>query len=127
MNDCAAWSVNIIGVGFDARVANRINRRVRVFGGRIAYLVAVGQELLQHRPVRLKIRIDSDEWHGNALLLAVANSRSYGGGMLIAPDAKIDDGLADVVLVEHLSRIEFILSFHEVLNGTHLRLPRVHH
>lgn len=117
----------MIGIGFDARVADRMNRRVRVLGGRTAYMVAVAQELLHNRPRRMRVRIDDKEWEGNALLLAAANSRSYGGGMMIAPDAKIDDGLADVVLVEHMGRIEFIRSFPKVLNGTHLLLPKVHH
>lgn len=127
VNDGAAWSINIIGIGFDARVADRNNRRVRWLGGRTAYMIAMAQELLHHRPARMSVRIDEHRWEGNAMLLAVANSRSYGGGMMIAPDARIDDGLADVVLVEHLSRTDFIRTFPLVLSGAHLSHPKVHH
>jgi diacylglycerol kinase (ATP) len=127
INNGAAWAVNIIGVGFDANVADRINRRIRIFGGRNAYIVAVAQELLRYRPARMSVRVDGHVWEGNALLVAVANTRSYGGGMLIAPDAKIDDGLADIVLIEHMSRTKFVRSFSMLLDGSHLSLPEVHH
>lgn len=127
VNGGAFWSINVIGVGFDARVADRNNRRVRWIGGRTAYMLSVLQELLHYRAIHVNIRIDDAEWEGDALLLVAANSSSYGGGMLIAPDARIDDGLMDVVLVEDISRTEFIRAFPSVLKGTHILHPKVHH
>ncbi|MEA3403868.1 MAG: diacylglycerol kinase family protein [Armatimonadota bacterium] len=119
------WSVNAVGVGFDARVAARMNRRVRVTGGLAAYLTAVSQELVRHRPTEMRLRVDDARWEGQALLVAVANGRSYGAGMQIAPHALIDDGLLDVVLVGHLGRLEFLANFPKVLRGTHLTHPAV--
>jgi diacylglycerol kinase (ATP) len=126
VNNGEVWSVNMVGIGFDARVAERTNRRVRWIGGRTAYMLAIALELIHHRCARMRVRIDDNEWEGEALLLAVANTRSYGGGMIVAPDAEIDDGMADVVLIERLSRIQFIRSFPLVLKGTHVHLPQVH-
>jgi diacylglycerol kinase (ATP) len=122
-----AWAVNIIGTGFDAAVAERTNRRVRFLGGRAAYIMAVAAEVIRHRPARFKLQVDDQTWEGEAMLVAIANSSSYGGGMLIALDARIDDGLADVVLVEKLSRLEFIRCFPMVFKGTHLKHPKVKH
>lgn len=126
VDDGRCWVVNIVGVGFDARVARRVNQRSRLTGGLIAYLSCVAAELVVHRPTEVSISIDGDRWEGSALLVAVANSRSYGAGMMIAPHAQIDDGLLDVVLVEHISRSCFAASFPRVMRGTHLSLPFVH-
>ena len=119
------WAINIAGVGFDARVAARVNRRSRRTGGLLAYLTAVGAELVRHRPTRVRITVDGEEWEGPALLVAAANGRSYGAGMMIAPEARVDDGLMDVVLVRHMSRARFVASFPHVMRGTHLALPEV--
>lgn len=120
INDGALWSVNVMGVGFDARVAERINRRPRLTGGLLAYLSAVAQELIVHCAIEIRLDVGGEQWEGRALLLAVANARSYGAGMKIAPEAEIDDGLLDVVLVEHMGRFKFLANFPKVLRGTHL-------
>jgi len=126
INEGGLWSVNVLGLGFDAAVAERMNRRRRLAGGLLANLIAVGQELITYRPREVRLRVGGEEWGGRALLLAVANARSYGAGMKIAPTAEIDDGLLDVILVEHMGRIEFLRSFPMVLRGTHLSHPSVH-
>ena len=119
------WAINIAGVGFDARVAARVNRRTRMTGGLLAYLSAVAGELVRHRPTQVRITVDDERWEGPALLVAAANGRSYGAGMMIAPEARVDDGLMDVVLVRHMGRARFVASFPHVMRGTHLALPEV--
>jgi len=114
-----------MGVGFDAAVSVRINRRRRLTGGLGAYLAAVGQELIRYRPTRLALQVDGERWEGEVLLAAVANAQSYGAGMRIAPQAVLDDGLLDVVVVQALSRLAFLRAFPRVLRGTHLSHPAV--
>ena len=126
INEGQLWSANVLGLGFDAAVAERMNRRRRLTGGLLANLTAVAQGLITYRPTEVRLRVGGEEWEGPALLLAVANARSYGAGMKIAPTAEIDDGLLDVVLVEHLGRVEFLRNFPKVLRGTHLSHPAVH-
>ena len=125
VNDGALWSINVIGAGFDCRVAERINRRPRFIGGPAAYLVAVAQEFVSFKPTELRLRVDGEHWEGQALLVAVCNAKSYGAGMRIAPQSEIDDGLLDVVVVEHMTRLQFARSFPKVLKGTHLDHPAV--
>lgn len=121
------WAINVMGAGFDARVAHRVNVRTRFTGGFITYLACVGAELVVNRPTTLELTVDGEKtWSGPALLAAVANARSYGGGMLIAPHAEIDDGLVDAVLVEHMTTVEFAVNFPKVMRGTHLSHPAVH-
>lgn len=125
VDDGRRWAINIVGVGFDARVAARTNRRRRLTGGLLAYLSAVAGELMRHRPTHVRMSVDGERWEGPALLVAAANGRSYGAGMMIAPEARVDDGLMDVVLVRHMGRARFVRSFPHVMRGTHLALPEV--
>jgi YegS/Rv2252/BmrU family lipid kinase len=119
------WGLNVIGVGFDAQVAARINRRLRVTAGATAYVTAVVQELAYYRPLEVRVRCGRHTWEGRALLVAIANAQCYGAGMRIAPHADIMDGLLDVVLVEHLSRLAFVRAFPRVFRGTHEGHPAV--
>lgn len=121
----AMFAINIIGIGFDAMVAARMNRHTRVGGGALSYLAAVMIELARLRPVRLRLRVDEETWEGPALLVAIANAQSYGGGMRIAPDACVDDGLLDVIIVEPMGRLSFLRTLPRVFKGTHLQHPAV--
>lgn len=125
VNGGAAWGVNVLGVGFDAAVAARLNRRVRVTGGAFAYVTAVLQELAVHRATEVELTVGGESWAGRALLVAVANAQSYGGGMRIAPGASVNDGLLNVVLVQEIGRLSFVRAFPRVFRGTHLSHPAV--
>lgn len=118
-------ALNLLGTGFDARVCDRINRRSRRLGGSAAYFVALAQELWQYSATHMRITVDDECWEGDALLVAVANGVSYGAGMKIAPNARVDDGLLDVVLVQYIPRLEFIRTFPKVLKGTHITHPAI--
>jgi YegS/Rv2252/BmrU family lipid kinase len=127
INDGLLWCVNVMGVGFDAQVTYRMsmNGHRRAPAGVLAYVSGAMRELVVYRPTAMRLRVDENEWEGEAFLLAVANARSYGAGMKIAPLAEVDDGVLDVVLVEPIGRVEFLRSFPKVLRGTHLTHPAV--
>lgn len=118
--------VNICGIGFDAAVAERINRRRSRLSGATAYTASLLAELARFRPPRLRLRLDDRTIETRAMLVAVANARSYGGGMCIAPAAQLDDGLLDVCVVEITSKAQFLANFPKVFRGTHVRHPLVH-
>jgi len=119
------YSLNIAGVGFDASVAQRINDGFRFLKGTSAYLAAVLQCLASYRPVYLSISVDGESFATSAMLCAVANAQYYGGGMKIAPNASVNDGLIDVVVVGGVSKLEFLRQFPRVFKGTHLSHPAV--
>jgi len=125
LNDGAQWAANVLGVGFDARVAVRCNRRSRLLGGLTAYLLSVAGELVRFRTTQLRLEVDGKTWEGPMLLCAIANATSYGAGMRIAPQARLNDGLLDVVLVRPLSRLGFLRAFPLVFRGAHLDHPAV--
>jgi diacylglycerol kinase (ATP) len=119
------WFINVAGCGFDAVVAERVNRGFRSLHGTAAYVAAVCQSLLTFRPAAMRLILDGEIRQTRAMLCTVANSSSYGGGMRVAPDAQIDDGLFDLCLVGDTGRWEFLRTFPRVFKGTHITHPKV--
>lgn len=114
----------VLSAGFDAIVNERANR-IRFPKGRHRYTLALLIELAKLRPLTYEVTIDGVDYSGEYLLVAVANAQSFGGGMKVTPDAVIDDGLLDVLLVKPLSRWEFLRIYPRVFRGTHVSDPRV--
>jgi diacylglycerol kinase (ATP) len=117
--------INIAGGGFDAVVADRVNRGYRLLRGTAAYLAAVFETLMRFRPVPMRMTIDGEVRQLRGMLCAIANSRSYGGGMKVTPDARIDDGLFDICAIGPVGRLEFMFAFPRVFQGTHITHPKV--
>lgn len=118
-------SINIAGCGFDAVVARRINEGFRGLRGTTAYIAAVLTSLGTYRPAEMRLSVDAETIETTVMLCAVANAQSYGGGMRVAPDARMDDGLLDVVVVEGLPPTQFLRAFPRVFAGTHVTHPKV--
>ncbi len=114
----------ILSAGFDALVNERANRMTRP-RGRSRYTIALLVELARLRPLEYTLTLDGVVHRERALLVAVANNLSFGGGMKVAPDAQLDDGLFDVVLVRPLGRLAFLRIYPRVFAGTHVTDPRV--
>jgi diacylglycerol kinase (ATP) len=113
------WFVGMLSAGFDAAVNERANRMTRL-SGTPRYVVAVLLELARLRARRYRVTIDRDTRHVDAVLVTVGNTASIGGGMRLAPDALVDDGLLDVLIATPLSRIELLRIFPKVFRGTHV-------
>ena len=119
------YFVNVAGCGFDAIVADRANRGSRFLRGTAAYLAAIVQTLARFRAGEFALTIDGDRREMRAMLCSVANARTYGGGMKIAPDALLDDGLFDICLLAEGGTIEFLRALPSVFKGTHTTHPKV--
>ena len=114
----------ILSSGFDSRVNERANL-LKWPKGRQKYNLAMIQELITFDSMPFHIIIDGTEYHRDAMLMAVANSSSYGGGMKICPNARLDDGLLDVLILNQVSKFEFIKVFPKVFKGTHIKHRQV--
>ena len=119
-----AWSTTVANAGFDAE-ANRWANTIDWVGGTPLYVLATLRTLASYRPQRVRVTVDDDILDTRAWLVAVGNSRSYAGGMMITPDAVLDDGLLDVCVVGRVSRPDFLRTFPKVFDGTHTRHPEV--
>jgi len=122
--ETTTWFASVLSAGFDAIVNERANR-LRHPRGKSRYLVALVIELARLRPIRYRLVLDGVETVTDAALIAVGNNQSIGGGMRVTPNAVVDDGLFDVLVVTPLSRIAFMRVFPRVFAGTHLTDPRV--
>ncbi len=113
------WFACVLGVGFDGAVNDRANR-MRWPRGRRRYDLAVVAELRTYRAGRFRLTLDGVAHDVEAMLVALGNAPSYGGGMRVCPDADLTDGLLDVVVVGPMSRLRFLRLFPSVFRGTHV-------
>ena len=112
--------LGLASVGFDSD-ANRIANEARVLSGPPVYAWAAIRALLGWKPVRFEITTGGVRRRVTGHTVAVANNRYYGGGMKMAPDAEIDDGMFDVIVVEAVSKLRFLSDFPKVFSGSHVR------
>jgi diacylglycerol kinase (ATP) len=118
------WYACVLGTGFDAAVNDRANRMPWPRGRR-RYDLAVLAELRSYRAQRFLLVLDGVPRQVDAMLVAVGNAASYGGGMRVCPDASLDDGLLDVVVVGEMSKKRFLRLFPRVFKGAHTAAPEV--
>ncbi|HUE86567.1 MAG TPA: diacylglycerol kinase family protein [Vicinamibacterales bacterium] len=116
VDDCLFF--NIAGVGIDAVIAARFNTRGMQQRGFAAYLQLSTAELLRYRCQTYEISIEQDRAEYRALLVAFANGRQYGNRLLIAPGARLDDGLLEVVVIEQLSLASIAWRLPSLFRGT---------
>jgi diacylglycerol kinase (ATP) len=114
----------ICSTGFDSIVNERANQ-MRWPAGRRKYDLAMIQELPRFKPRLYQIEIDDSMCEVRAMLIAVGNGSSYGGGMKVCPDAKITDGLLDIMILKPVPKFEFLRIFPSVYSGNHIRHPQV--
>lgn len=114
----------ILSSGFDAVVNERANK-VRWPKGPMRYNVALLQELPKFSPIPFTLHLDGLELKREAMLVAVANAPSYGGGMMVCPNASMNDGLFDVMILNAVSKPEFLKVFPRVYKGSHVNHPAV--
>ncbi|WP_394939012.1 diacylglycerol/lipid kinase family protein [Psychromicrobium sp. YIM B11713] len=107
-----------LSAGFDARVNERANSWSWP-KGRQRYNLAIVRELATFRPISYRLVVDGETQDLEAMLIAVSNGRSLGGGMKITPDAEMDDGELDLFVVSPMSRLRFIALFPKVFSGKH--------
>ena len=118
------WFGAILSTGFDSVVNERANSLPWPKGPQ-RYNLAIAMELPRFRPIEYEITCDGKCFKTEAMLVAVGNGKSYGGGMNICPQAQMHDGLFDLVILEPVSKFEFLKTFPRVYSGSHLSHPKV--
>ncbi len=118
--------VGIASAGFDSE-ANRIANEASPRLGRLVYAYGALRALWRWRPARFEISLQPQGERHTIVgySICAANSRAYGGGMRMAPDALLDDGQFDVVTIGQIGRLRLLVDLLRVFNGTHLREPAV--
>ena len=117
--------VGIASLGFDSD-ANRIANESRVVRGNLVYLYAALKALAGWRPAAFEATVDGERHSVTGYSVAIGNSKAYGGGMWLLPQAELDDGRLDVLLMEDYSKLKALRDIPKVFKGTHIDGPRAH-
>jgi len=118
------YFVDVLSTGFDSMVNERANTMHRI-KGRAKYNLSILLVLSTFKPKNYEFSIDGLSFESKAMLIAVSNGISYGGGMKVTPDAKIDDGFFDILILTPVSRFDFLRVFPKVFSGKHITHPAV--
>lgn len=120
----SAYFVNVASLGISGLIDQLVNRATKRFGGRASFLIGTIKAVARHRSEHVTLRVDGEVVLDAPLLLAAAaNGRYFGGGMHISPEARLDDGLFDVVLVPDLPKPTLLWKLPLIYSGKHLHDP----
>jgi YegS/Rv2252/BmrU family lipid kinase len=120
--------VNIASFGIAGLVDQIVNHSSKVLGGKISFFLATARATVRYKNQRVRLFYDGDERTAETVTInniAVANGRFFGGGMMIAPNAELDDGEFDVVTVGDIGALDMMRSAPRLYKGTHLSHPKV--
>jgi YegS/Rv2252/BmrU family lipid kinase len=116
--------LGIASFGFDSE-ANRLANDAKFIKGKAVYLYAALRALAAWRPARFTVAVDGQRREMVGYTVAVGNSKAYGGGMFLLPQAQLDDGQLDVVLAKHVSKLHFLRELPKLFKGAHVGSPHV--
>jgi YegS/Rv2252/BmrU family lipid kinase len=120
--------VNIASFGIGGLVDQIVNTSSKMLGGRVSFLMGTARAALRYKNQRVRMVFDGDEdkfVEATINNVAVANGQYFGGGMHIAPEARLDDGKFDVVTLGDLSPLDFLKDGHRVYRGAHMGMSKV--
>ena len=122
----AKYFVTVLAAGFDAIVNERANRMTWP-KGQMRYNLATLAELRVFEPLPYTIELDGQERGLDAMLVAVGNGPSFGGGLRITEGAVLDDGMLDVVIIKPMSKTGLVRTYPKLFKGTHVTHPQYEH
>jgi YegS/Rv2252/BmrU family lipid kinase len=114
--------LGIASFGFDSD-ANRIANEARLIRGNAVYLYAALRALAAWKPARFSVTVDGERHELSGYSVAVGNSKAYGGGMYVLPQAELDDGRLDVMMSKEASKLTFLRELPKVFKGAHVDSP----
>jgi YegS/Rv2252/BmrU family lipid kinase len=119
------YFANVGSVGMSGAVAERANNTSKALGGKITFFYVLTRVFLRWQNTEVTVTLDDGERRGPMHDVIVANGVWHGGGMKLAPDARSDDGLFDVVLIGDISKADFLTTAPKLYSGRHLSHPKV--
>ena len=123
--DAERWFANVGSVGMSGAVAQRANGMSKALGGKATFFYALTRVFFEWDNTEVTVRFDDGERRGKMHDVIVANGVWHGGGMKLAPDARSDDGLFDVVLIGDVGKVDFLTTAPKLYKGKHVNHPKV--
>ena len=122
----AQYYVTVLASGFDSLVNERANA-MRWPRGQMRYNLATLAELRVFQPLPYTLELDGEVRHVEAMLVAVGNGPSFGGGLRITHGASLDDGLLDVVIIKTMTKPDLVRTYPKLFTGGHTKHPQYEH
>lgn len=119
------YFTNVASIGFDAEVVKELENIKKIASGTWAYIISVFKTLMTYRSKKVQLLLDHRLIEREILLVAIANGKFYGGGMMVAPNADISDGYLDICLINKVPKLRFVKLFPTIFKGTHVQFPEV--
>jgi diacylglycerol kinase family enzyme len=119
------WFANVGSVGMSGAVAQRANGMSKALGGKATFFYALTRVFLEWENTEVTVTFDEGERRGRMHDVIVANGVWHGGGMMLAPDARPDDGRFDIVLIGDVSKLDFLTTAPKIYKGRHVTHPKV--
>lgn len=113
----------VTGVGFDANVGHKFN--TATWRGPIPYFYIAAREFASYQPEPLRLRLENETIEMTPFLVTIANTKQYGNGAIIAPQAKPDDGVLEVCVVQPMNFAEFVMNAPKLFNGKADTIPMI--
>ena len=119
------YFINGVGIGFDGAVVKAMGNRKIITAGHLSYLWTVLRTIFVYREHEVEILLRGITSRQKTFMISIANGSRYGGGFMVAPDAIIDDGLFDIILIRAIHRLKRLFYLPLMEKGRHTNLPFV--
>ena len=119
-NRNSKYFLNIADAGIGGKVVQILDSQRKHFGGKFSYFSAILRGFLKYKKPNVSIKINEIEMNGPLLMVAICNGKMFGDGLIIAPDAKIDDGFLNVSLFSKVSIFDYLINLSRLKSGIKL-------
>ncbi len=109
--------LNVAGTGFDVEVLRNTEKVRRLFTGGLAYFIGILMSLFRHKSINIEIKVNGQVLKRKVLLIAIANGKSFGGGLKVAPHSSVNDGLFNVLIVNHVPNWRILVELPKLKKG----------
>ena len=123
-NEASTYFANVASAGMSGAIAQRANDTTKALGGKVSYLWATLAVFARWQNSELRLTVDDESRVGQMHDVVVANGRTFGGGMIICPEAEPDDGLFDVLTIGDLTKGDLLVTLPKTYRGRHLPHPK---
>ena len=109
--------INVAGTGFDVDVIKNTNRVRRLFTGSVAYYLGIVMSIIGYKNIKLDITANGKAFQKTVLLIAIANGKCYAGGLQVAPDSSVTDGLFNIVILNRIAKWRILIELPKLQRG----------
>ena len=121
------YFINIADAGFGPAVVDRVERMPRWLGANLRFSFGILRTFLSYKKRQLSVNGEGFEWNGKSMIIAVANGKYFGSGLCIAPMARVDDGVLEVICVGDISLLDYLKQLPKLKKGQKIDHPEVHY